>query len=731
MSTLHIRSSSRIVSTLAALTVLSFAGHQSLGYQDPAAPSDSGMPSDTTPGSASTAGGSGIPSATFVDEPVTEERVEPNVTTMAFHLKYADAVETAALIEKLHSVDRGSNVTLVPDPRTNVVLYRGPDNDRLREVEQLMQILDTPDARPEPKTGGMPVGHDTEANFDSGDGGGGAPPIPSGSFARWYYYRTGKPPGDGTAPAPTTGSDDTWGPVQKLRSDAELQQDIALQSNRYALAEMSAREFADRFRAKSQEQASAEDQAAARQDVVVSVNRAFDARQQLQQAQINRFEARITRLRRAIVNRERLKAQIVERRANDLISDDAGNKQDYPERSGKPGNVNSVSPEQGSAASNGDPRSTSNAASDATQATPSVPRVGTSELQVILVSINSTSTGAGGQAWVLDQGSSTLAVLRPGSAFRLGSKLTQVIEIHRDFLEVRRDGELRRWLLGQNVLGGRAPGDVLPSAKSAKTVVTIPVPIPETVEQFPLNNIDPNEATQTIRGVLGQGGVSLELLPEQNVFIVKGAESDVRKVRALLGMLQRAQQPSTDNRLPGPPIRVSDGISTGGWLKSPEDYFEALTNARQQVQSWKSRLAEKLSGRSDDALSEARLQQQLATIERRLELIEGGYRAQIRLLQIDLEQAHDQRDAADRAIDSIRKLVEAGAAPSAQLRALESDMLKADGDLERAKALYEIYIRAGEPLPEPANTQPDPAAVGEDESDGGRVETPEDESTDE
>lgn len=164
-------------------------------------------------------------------------------------------------------------------------------------------------------------------------------------------------------------------------------------------------------------------------------------------------------------------------------------------------------------------------------------------------------------------------------------------------------------------------------------------------------------------------------------------------------------------------------------MKSPAEFFESLRRAVQDVNNWQqhyneARAYQKANPNSGDTKTIDEARNELALHQHRLTLIQDSYKAQIRLLEIDLEQANAERDAAARATKAIKELVETGVAPVAQMREAEAAFLKADADLQRAKALYDVYRRAGEPLPEPPVEED--ATIEDDADAGGAAAAPAD-----
>ena len=635
---------SRIAAILAILATLSCNAHDSFAYQDDAGGAGGNSVANTAPGAGRGVAGGGY------DTEITE----PEVRTTVFNLEFARASEVVELMQRLYKWNEG-DTTLVADPRTNMILYRGPDNEAFGQIEQILRILDTPGPAMDKK--------EEEPAADSESAGGGSPDKSKNRAAYYYQYYGGTNPPANAQPRWSYGSST---PAPRM-SKAERQQDIEQKSNGYARSERNAGMFAGQYHEQVAADASPEDVEVARQEVVVSVNEAFDKRQELQKAQIAHFEARIAELRRAIETRERLRVQIVERRIHELLT--------LEQSEGSP---------PGNDSGGGIPAAGSKLESQS--------NAWHGETEVQLASIIHPKDGDR-QAWIRNSRTGDLTVLKVGSEIELSGKPVEVIVINQDHIEVKREGRIQRWMLGR-----------VPSLR------------PDIEERMSYDNLDPDQVKQTVDKLLGPGSVVLEVLPEDNLFLVKGAEQNVQKVTELLELLQQPPRPSADRRMPAPPLSVSDGVPTG-WIKSPEEYFEALTDARQQVTRWKRQLIQKKQDSNTNLRSEETIQQELATLERRLELIEAGYKAQMRLLEIDLEHAHSQWHAAKRAIDSLTKLVEAGQAPTAQLRALESDMLKADADLERAKAMYDVYQRAGRPLFAPEDTDAETAQSTVDEPD--------------
>ncbi len=210
------------------------------------------------------------------------EQSAPDSQVKIYTLQHADAAELAVMLKELF---RGDETTIAVDARTNSVIARGRA-DRLGAFEALIARLDEP-AKGLGKTAP------------------GAPP---------------SIPGIGKAEAPGL-------------PDIVPDGDVGVLRQSYANTEQQAAAAAARFRQEQSRLDPDHPELKQLKDALRnSVQRAFDARQQLQLTEIKQMRMKLAQLESRIAARERIKDAIIDHRVDELLNPDL--RWDEPTQSG-------------------------------------------------------------------------------------------------------------------------------------------------------------------------------------------------------------------------------------------------------------------------------------------------------------------------------------------------------------------------------------------------------------
>lgn len=233
----------------------------------------------------------------------------PGTAPGVYRIEHADAVELIQIIKELYRLDYRVG-SLVADPRTNVILYRGHnENGFVEKLDALLRVLDVPAvSRRAPRAGSgggasnrfpddeVPAPGALSNQPDLYDTGTGVPGLPGGGRSSNDFLLK-------EASAAVNG-------VQSLRQQ-------------YRRAEQRAAQLAKKRRLPANDETDLpRDNVPDTKAVIGAVTQAFDARQELQAAELVRFEARLNALRQTLDNRARLREQIIRRRVEDLLSAD-------------------------------------------------------------------------------------------------------------------------------------------------------------------------------------------------------------------------------------------------------------------------------------------------------------------------------------------------------------------------------------------------------------------------
>ena len=619
-----------------------------------------------------------------VDPDAESDSINGDPITRAFMLKHIIAADAVHIIQELHRSDAGG-MDVIAVPRNNMLLYRGPGGSRIESVEALLRILDVPASPPEP-------GNDP----------------------------------NNVAPGGISGAN------QRMQGNAVLQlkgrladvRNLLSQSSHYTQAEHDAARQAEQYRnLAAGEKVPAQALQQARERVKASVAAAFTARQRLQKAELDRFEARLRSLRESLERREQLKLRIIQRRVEDLISSEVmtwltGNgfgAAAPPSSIGNPG-----TPARPSVRAPGNPARVAGPAFTnlgngiGVPVDPkdfALPVFGRTPEQVFLVGITSEKPDASGKkprlvAWLLDRGENRKGLVVVGSAFQVGNHVASVASIDTKSVTVRRNGVTTRWELGKSLAGEETLTEGFPT--NLKTTV-IPVPGPQKtadaesqeVEAVGFKSIRAEDALDDVRAVVGPG-TQVSSDPLNNVLIIRGKRKDVEAVRSLIDVLEKQKTNPPDRNAPGTTIPAPTGNAAGralpsNLLKSPSDYLETLQNARQNVDQAKI-LLKSMQTRVDAGQASQKVlddhKQALADQEQRLALAIKAYQTQMRLLELDVQEARSDVDAQAARYEMLAKLSKNNAVSKSELQKQKSALRTAEIRLERARAIQELYQQA-------------------------------------
>lgn len=156
------------------------------------------------------------------------------------------------------------------------------------------------------------------------------------------------------------------------------------------------------------------------------------------------------------------------------------------------------------------------------------------------------------------------------------------------------------------------------------------------------------------------------------------------------------------------PSAAANIVLSGGQsitLRRPDEFREELSSRVRRLEQLKTEDPKKFAG--DTATVKKQLEEAIQRDQRELDFLREQYAAQIRLLELEVNDAASAVEVAQNAELNARKLHDAGAIPSRQFgettRALEAAKLR----LERANTLLELYRKADPKKTEAPTAAPD------------------------
>ncbi len=221
--------------------------------------------------------------------------------------------------------------------------------------------------------------------------------------------------------------------------------------------------------------------------------------------------------------------------------------------------------------------------------------------------------------------------------------------------------------------------------------------------------VTPNEAQEILLSVLVAKGYRLF-----------ETETDGKRVLCL----QAAPTPPTPvtyGSLQAQPVyqagQVSDRVRPALPLRSPEEFHRAAWDAGAQIANVKGgfdslRRRQKEMSETQYKQGLARLEDDLASAEQQLALVQAEYAAQLQLLTLDVRTSEAQLAAARETVQRLTKLYEQKAVPESELSEARLKQEQALAQLEQAKTLLDLYQKAGQnPDLNPGSAKPPKAAT--------------------